>query len=407
MKNQENNIDRLLRSRARIDGELRQFESVISILFTDLVGSTAYFERYGDTAGMAMLHRHADLATQVARAYHGRVIKTMGDSVMAEFSDPVNAAHAAIELQRQLLALNLTLPERERLQLRVGINHGPAIRYGTDVYGDAVNVAARIVKHTGPAQILVSNSVRNAIQSDPDIRCTPLGGIPMKGKTEQEELFEVVWTGPPSAGKPSYSRIVAPPLGKVDRRASKAVGLGLTMVLIAAGVAGGSYWWVTRPRTVVSTSRLQPPPVNVPAELPTPANTSVNLKDGSQIRLTLAEDIPTDATEGTAVRFEVTADVRVGDTVVIRQGATAVGSIVDTAKKKHFGRSDKMTFHLITVDAVDGQKLAIRATPTRASDGSSKRPVDTGVGKSKDVAASAGTRYWGYIDGPQTVSVKN
>lgn len=407
MKDQENNIDRLLRARARIDGELRQFESVITILFTDLVGSTAYFERYGDTAGLAMLHRHVDLGTKVVQSYHGRVIKTIGDSIMAEFSEPVNAVCAAIELQRQLLALNLTLPERERLQLRVGINHGPAIRFGTDVYGDAVNVAARIVKHTGPAQILVSNSVRNAIQSEPDIGCTPLGGIPMKGKAEQEELFEIVWTGSSSAGKARYSKMAAGPGGKVDRRASKAPALGLAIVLLAAGVVGGGYWWTTRPRSVPSSSRLQPPPATAPAGLPAPAAASVVLRDGLPIRLTLAEDIPTNATEGTAVRFEVTDDVRVDDTIVVPRGAAAVGAIVDVAKKKILSMGGKMTFHLIRVDAVDGQKLVIRATPVRSGDGSSKRPVDTGAKKSKDVAAAAGTRYWGYIDGEETVSVKN
>ena len=133
MHGQEGNIDRLLRARAKVDEELRQLKSVISILFTDLVGSTDYFDRYGDTAGVGMLHRHLDLGTKAVEVFHGRVIKTIGDSVMAEFPEPVSAVCAAMELQRQLLALNATLPARERLQLRVGINHGPAIRSGTDL----------------------------------------------------------------------------------------------------------------------------------------------------------------------------------------------------------------------------------------------------------------------------------
>ena len=60
MDKQESNIDKLLKARAEIDEELRRHKTPLTILFTDVVGSTAYFDRYGDTAGLAMLHRHAD-----------------------------------------------------------------------------------------------------------------------------------------------------------------------------------------------------------------------------------------------------------------------------------------------------------------------------------------------------------
>src|SRR5437870_190023 len=149
MEEQESTIDRLLKARAKIDEELRQYKSLITVLFTDVVGSTEYFDRYGDTAGLGMLHRHSELTTRTAEEFQGRVIKTIGDSVMAEFPDPVFAVRSAVELQRRLLALNEKLPDRERLQLRIGIHHGLALRSGADVYGDAVNLAARITKQTG------------------------------------------------------------------------------------------------------------------------------------------------------------------------------------------------------------------------------------------------------------------
>ena len=88
----------------------------------------------------------------------------------------------------------------------------------------------------------------------------------------------------------------------------------------------------------------------------------VVLGDAMPIRLTLAEDIPNDATGGDVVRFKVAHDVRVGDTVVIPKGAEAIGAIVDGATKKIFGMGGKMTFRLESVDAMDGQKVTIRAT---------------------------------------------
>jgi class 3 adenylate cyclase/predicted Ser/Thr protein kinase len=194
MDTPETNIDRLLKARAEIDEQLRQHKTNTAVLFTDVVASTKYFDRYGDTAGFAMVDRHAQLGARTVREFEGRVVKTIGDSVMAEFSDPLICVRAAIELQRKLYSMNEKLPERDRLQLRIGINYGSCFLQGGDLFGDAVNVAARITKHTGPGQILISSSVHRAIQQDPSLICSSLGEMDFKGKEEKEEIFEVVWT---------------------------------------------------------------------------------------------------------------------------------------------------------------------------------------------------------------------
>jgi serine/threonine protein kinase/class 3 adenylate cyclase len=194
MDTPETNIDRLLKARAEIDEQLRQHKTNTAVLFTDVVASTKYFDRYGDTAGFAMVDRHAQLGASTVREFAGRVVKTIGDSVMAEFSDALVCVRAAIELQRKLYSMNEKLPKRDRLQLRIGINYGSCFLQGGDLFGDAVNVAARITKHTGPGQILISTSVHRAIQQDPTVICSSLGQMDFKGKEEKEEVFEVVWT---------------------------------------------------------------------------------------------------------------------------------------------------------------------------------------------------------------------
>src|ERR1700735_897887 len=197
MDTPETNIDRLLRARAEIDEQLRQHKTNITVLFTDVVASTKYFDRDGDTAGFAMVDRYAQLGARTVREFEGRVVKTIGDSVMAEFSEPVICVRAAIELQRKLYGMNEKLPERDRLQLRIGINYGSCFRQGGALFGDVVNLAARITKHTGPGQILISSSVRRAIQEHvPSLTCSSLGRVNFKGKEENEEIFEVVWIDP-------------------------------------------------------------------------------------------------------------------------------------------------------------------------------------------------------------------
>lgn len=166
----------------------------VSVLFTDVVGSTSYFERHGDIAGLAMVTRYADLASEAVVEQGGRPVKTIGDAVMAEFSEAQQAVRAGVEIQRRLLQLNATLPEQSRLQLRVGIHLGKCFRKDSDLYGEGVNNAARVIKGCGPAQILISRSVRNALPPGFSFRCNPLGEIELKKGGDKEEVFEVVWT---------------------------------------------------------------------------------------------------------------------------------------------------------------------------------------------------------------------
>ncbi|MBI4466995.1 MAG: protein kinase [Acidobacteria bacterium] len=194
MKDLETNLDRLLKARAEIDEELARHKTTLTVLFTDIVGSTAYFERHGDTAGLSMLHRHVEMATHAVTSHKGRVIKTIGDSVMAEFPRPELAVRTAVEIQQRQFQHNQHLSDHERVQIRTGVHAGLGFRHGNDVYGDVVNVAARITKRTGPSQILGSRLVREAIARDPNVQCNWLGRMSLEGRTEKEDVFEVIWT---------------------------------------------------------------------------------------------------------------------------------------------------------------------------------------------------------------------
>lgn len=186
-------LQALLNARVALDEQLRHFKAELTIMFTDVVGSTAYFDRYGDTAGIAFLHRHSEAAQQIVPSHGGRIIKMIGDSVMAEFPSPGDAAAAAVELQQTIHQLNQSLPARDRLYLRIGINSGTGFRHDQDVYGDAVNVAARIVKRCSAAQILVSKTVQAAVPTSA-FAIRSIGHADFHGKAETAELFEIIWT---------------------------------------------------------------------------------------------------------------------------------------------------------------------------------------------------------------------
>jgi len=187
-------VDALLKARAEIDEQLRKHKNALTVLFTDVVGSTSFFERNGDTAGLVMIHRHDELAARAIQQYEGTVVKTIGDSAMAEFPNPGAAVRAAVEIERQFLKLNLTLPEDQRVEVRIGVHTGVGFRKGNDLFGDVVNVTARIVKRTAPAQILISRPMYEAVSKESDLHCRWLSKLTIDGRTEQEDIFEVVWT---------------------------------------------------------------------------------------------------------------------------------------------------------------------------------------------------------------------
>jgi serine/threonine-protein kinase len=187
-------VDALLKARAEIDEQLRRHKNALTVLFTDVVGSTSYFERNGDTAGLVMIHRHDELAARAIEQHGGKVVKTIGDSAMAEFPDAASAVRAAVEIERQFLKFNQTLPENQRVEVRIAVHTGVGFRKGNDLFGDVVNVTARIVKRTAPAQILISRPTYECISKETDLRCRWLHKLTIDGRAEKEDIFEVVWT---------------------------------------------------------------------------------------------------------------------------------------------------------------------------------------------------------------------
>lgn len=187
-------VDAILANRSEIDTALRKHKSPVTVMFTDLVGSTAYFERFGDTAGLSWLEEHNRVVTPLVKVNSGTVVKTIGDSVMASFVDPAPAIRAAIEIQRQLLEANASRPAEEQMSIRIALHHGLAYVRGSDVFGDVVNVAAHLEKICQGHQILISESVYQLVQDRGQFSFRPLGVLHLHGKLQPEKGYEVLWT---------------------------------------------------------------------------------------------------------------------------------------------------------------------------------------------------------------------
>jgi class 3 adenylate cyclase len=183
--------DPVRKTRAEALGSMR---TEVTILFSDIKGSTSYFERRGDAEGLAMLQHHNDLLFPVIKEFGGRVVKTIGDAIMACFKDPVGAIQAAIRMQQVMEDdRDATESVDDHIHIRVALHMGPGLEKDNDVYGDVVNASAKVQQQTEPDQIVITDVLVEAAHQA-GAQCVKLGRAEMKGKDEAIELYAVAWS---------------------------------------------------------------------------------------------------------------------------------------------------------------------------------------------------------------------
>jgi adenylate cyclase len=162
-----------------------------SVLFADVSGSTKLYETAGDAAAHAAIDSCLDALRKAVESAGGRVVKTIGDEVMALYATPDAAAGSAAAMHAAMEAL----PEvgGMRLGVRIAFHCGPVIQKDGDVFGDTVNLAARLVEHSQKGQILTSQETADALGLMFRAWTRKLYPIPVKGKAEEVGLCELVW----------------------------------------------------------------------------------------------------------------------------------------------------------------------------------------------------------------------
>jgi class 3 adenylate cyclase len=137
----------------------------IALLFTDLKGSTALYDRIGDLNAFALVQQHFDRLQDVTVRHNGAIIKTIGDAVMAAFLEPADAVQAALEMRSEIASFNERQPDKA-LILKIGVHKGAAIAVTLndrlDYFGQTVNIAARVQNLADADEIFVSQDVYEA-----------------------------------------------------------------------------------------------------------------------------------------------------------------------------------------------------------------------------------------------------
>jgi len=163
----------------------------LAILFADISGSTALYEKLGDQLARQLIARCLSILSGSLVAHKGTLIKTIGDEILCTFPTAEAAMIAACEMQRSIKTDNLS--SEHPMYIRIGFNYGDVICEDGDIFGDAVNVAARVAAITRANQIMTTPAVIDPLPLALHDMVRKVQRIDIKGKQEQLDIFQVMW----------------------------------------------------------------------------------------------------------------------------------------------------------------------------------------------------------------------
>jgi adenylate cyclase len=206
-----------------------------AILAADMVGYSRLMGE--DEAGtLAAYQRHRrELINPRAAQYHGRICKLTGDGVLMEFASVVDAVRFAVEVQLALRDENASRPAEKQFHYRIGINIGDIVIEEEDIYGDGVNIAARLQELAKPGGICLSGMASNQVKGKLDLTWKHLGEKRIKNIAEPVAVYHVELDGKAEA---LATPIVHEPRGTSTSHRKLAAAIVLLLVL-----AGGAFWW--------------------------------------------------------------------------------------------------------------------------------------------------------------------
>jgi adenylate cyclase len=219
-----------------------------TILNADVVGYSELMGR-DEPGTLATLKLHRETMRDLIAAHRGRVVNTAGDSLLAEFASVVNAVECAVRIQREIAERNAALPPGRAMRFRIGINLGDVMVDGDDLFGDGVNVAARLQGLAEPGGILISGTVFDHVRDKLTLGFDYLGPQSVKNIAAQVPAYRVLLqpgaeaaSAPPAPPRMAGTPTTTEAESSVRRRRLMTMG-ATTAVLIAVFAAINLFSW--------------------------------------------------------------------------------------------------------------------------------------------------------------------
>lgn len=189
----EQDVNEMLAERERLEQKFQEkFMKVITVMFTDIKGSTAIADTKGTMFHRTLIKHHNDIVFPIIQKY-GQLVKTMGDGTMSYFTNAQDAVRCGAAIQREIDQFNIKKSFEIPILVRVGMHTGKGIVEKSDIFGDVVNVASRFESSASPGEVYLSEETYNALANKAEIYCRFLKTTTLKGKKEPFKIYKAFW----------------------------------------------------------------------------------------------------------------------------------------------------------------------------------------------------------------------
>lgn len=208
-------------------------ERKLAAIFAADVAEYSRLMGLDEVGTLRRLQAYRAILDNLVEIHHGRIFNTAGDSVVADFASAVDAVECAVAVQQAIAQENASRPPEEQMRFRIGVHVGDVIVDGSNLYGDSVNIAARLEALAEPGGVCLSGAVRDQIGSKLPVGFTTLGEQRVKNIAEPVRAYKL-------EGSPGGRRTAA----RSRRRTKRQLSIGLYGGMVLAFCAAGAAWWL-------------------------------------------------------------------------------------------------------------------------------------------------------------------
>lgn len=187
-------LEKYLEEREKLDAVFNdKFTRVLTVVFTDLKGSTTIAETEGDLVSRMLIKYQNDILLPAIKDNNGVFIKSIGDGTLSYFEQAQDAIRASVRIQKGMDELNMSRKFKTTVLMRIGMHTGKCIVEQNDIAGDVVNTASRFESAATPGDIYLSEDTYNALSDKSEIYCRFVKQVSLKGKKDAYNAYKAFW----------------------------------------------------------------------------------------------------------------------------------------------------------------------------------------------------------------------